>query len=169
MFYGDLYGIRANVETPMTPSCDGLLPILMQARKLYANGEQQDYFDKPNCIGSLDPSSIGDGCGFLCKLNSDRDFPVLAKLTAHIGFVRYGNARHLSGLACVVSNSGSAVQRMYVGQRHAYEEWVDLLHPDMKPVVIDKKGYGGFAVKAMSASVWVESGAVIRDEIKREL
>lgn len=51
MFYGDLYGIRANVENPMTPSCDGLLPILMQARKLYANGEQQDYFDQPNCIG----------------------------------------------------------------------------------------------------------------------
>lgn len=65
MFYGDLYGIRANVENPMTPSCDGLLPILMQARKFYANGEQQDYFDKPNCIGSLDPSFIGDGFGCL--------------------------------------------------------------------------------------------------------
>ena len=51
VFYGDLYGIRANVENPMTPSCDGLLPILMQARKLYANGEEQDYFDQPNCIG----------------------------------------------------------------------------------------------------------------------
>lgn len=49
----------------MTPSCDGLLPILMQARKFYANGEQQDYFDKPNCIGSLDPSFIGDGFGCL--------------------------------------------------------------------------------------------------------
>ncbi|CAG8424608.1 unnamed protein product [Penicillium salamii] len=134
VFYGDLYGIRANVENPMTPSCDGLLPILMQARKLYANGEQQDYFDQPNCIG----------------------------------FVRYGNARHLSGLACVISNSGSAVQRMYVGRRHAYEEWIDLLHPDMKAVVIDKKGYGGFAVKAMSASVWVESAAVNREAIIRD-
>ncbi|CAG8214756.1 unnamed protein product [Penicillium olsonii] len=135
VFYGDLYGIRANVENPMTPSCNGLLPILMQARKLYANGEQQDYFDQPNCIG----------------------------------FVRYGNARHLAGLACVISNSGSAVQRMYVGQRHAYEEWVDVLHPEMKPVVIDKKGYGGFAVNAMSASVWVESAAVSRDALVRDL
>ncbi|KAJ5334504.1 hypothetical protein N7452_006907 [Penicillium brevicompactum] len=135
VFYGDLYGIRANVENPMTPSCDGLLPILMQARKLYANGEEQDYFDQPNCIG----------------------------------FVRYGNARHLSGLACVISNSGSAVQRMYVGERHAYEEWIDLLHPDMKPVVIDRKGYGRFAVNAMSASVWVESAAANRDSIIRDL
>ncbi|KAJ5357181.1 CAZyme family GH13 [Penicillium brevicompactum] len=134
VFYGDLYGIRANVENPMTPSCDGLLPILMQARKLYANGEEQDYFDQPNCIG----------------------------------FVRYGNARHLSGLACVISNSGSAVQRMYVGERHAYEEWIDLLHPDMKPVVIDRKGYGRFAVNAMSASVWVESAAANRDSIIRD-
>lgn len=142
----------------MTPSCDGLLPILTQARKLYANGEQQDYFDQPNCIGSHDPFEITSGN----EMNT-------AELTAHTGFVRYGNARHLSGLACVISNSGSAVQRMYVGQRHAYEEWVDVLHPDMKPVVIDKKGYGGFAVKAMSASVWVESAAVSRDEIKREL
>ncbi|CAI7627448.1 unnamed protein product [Penicillium bialowiezense] len=154
VFYGDLYGIRANVENPMTPSCDGLLPILMQARKLYANGEQQDYFDQPNCIVDI-------------RLRAK--YQVLAELTAHTGFVRYGNARHLSGLACVISNSGSGVQRMYVGQRHAYEEWIDLLHPDMKAVVIDKKGYGGFAVNAMSASVWVESAAANRDAITRDL
>lgn len=58
---------------------------------------------------------------------------------------------------------------MYVGERHAYEEWIDLLHPDMKPVVIDRKGYGRFAVNAMSASVWVESAAANRDSIVRDL
>ena len=93
----------------------------------------------------------------------------MAELTAHTGFVRYGNARHLSGLACVISNAGSALQKMYVGQRHAYEEWIDLLHSEMKPVVIDKKGYGVFAVKAMRASVWVESASVSREGIKRDL
>ncbi|KAJ5273852.1 hypothetical protein N7478_008977 [Penicillium angulare] len=52
LFYGDLYGIRANVPDPMTPACNGRLPILAQARKLYAHGSQKDYFDQPNCIGS---------------------------------------------------------------------------------------------------------------------
>ncbi|KAJ5089845.1 CAZyme family GH13 [Penicillium argentinense] len=51
VFFGDLYGIRANVEEPMKPACDGKLPILMQARKNYAYGEQENYFDQPNCIG----------------------------------------------------------------------------------------------------------------------
>lgn len=51
VFYGDLYGIRANVKRPMTPACKGKLPILTQARKHFAYGEQQDYFDAPHCIG----------------------------------------------------------------------------------------------------------------------
>nr|UBX54574.1 glycoside hydrolase [Aspergillus sp.] len=51
VFYGDVYGIRANVKHPMTPACNGKLPILTQARKSFAYGEQQDYFDTPNCIG----------------------------------------------------------------------------------------------------------------------
>ncbi|CAG7994898.1 unnamed protein product [Penicillium nalgiovense] len=135
VFWGDLYGIRANVDNPVTPSCNGLLPVLTQARKLYAYGEQQDYFNQPNCIG----------------------------------FIRYGNARHLSGLACVISNAGPGSQRMFVGQHHASEQWIDILHPRMKPVIIDKKGYGNFGVQAMSASVWVDSATVDRDGLKRDL
>ncbi|KAJ5794270.1 CAZyme family GH13 [Penicillium paradoxum] len=134
VFYGDLYGIRGNVEKQTTPSCDGKLPLLMQARKLYAYGEQQDYFNLPNCIG----------------------------------FVRYGNARHLSGLACVISNAGAGVQRMYVGKRHAYEEWTDLLHPEIKRIVIDKKGYGCFSVKAMNVGVWINSATADSDNLKRD-
>jgi len=42
--------MRTN-EGPMVPACDGKLPILTQARKRYAYGEQEDYFDQPNCIG----------------------------------------------------------------------------------------------------------------------
>lgn len=41
----------------MTPSCGGKLPVLARARKLYAYGEQCDYFDQANCIG-VHPSSI---------------------------------------------------------------------------------------------------------------
>lgn len=49
VFYGDLYGIKGHQTFP--PSCSGALPSLILARKLYAYGEQTDYFDKPNCIG----------------------------------------------------------------------------------------------------------------------
>jgi alpha-amylase len=49
IFYGDLYGIKG--EHPFPPSCGGALPNLALARKLYAYGVQQDYFDFPTCIG----------------------------------------------------------------------------------------------------------------------
>ena len=49
VFYGDLYGIRG--PKPHGPTCNGKLPDLILARKLYAYGKQNDYFDAPNCIG----------------------------------------------------------------------------------------------------------------------
>lgn len=69
----------------------------------------------------------------------------------------------------MLSNAGSAVQRMYVGRERAYQEWVDILRPDVKPVVIDKKGYGYFTVAPMSASIWVETVASSRDGLRRDL
>lgn len=51
VFYGDLYGLEGGPNPLNCPSCLGKLPILMRARKLYAYGEQRDYFDKRNCIG----------------------------------------------------------------------------------------------------------------------
>ncbi|KAL8377324.1 hypothetical protein RB595_008151 [Gaeumannomyces hyphopodioides] len=49
VWYGDLYGIKG--EHPFPPSCGGALPKLMLARKLYAYGEQADYFDYATCLG----------------------------------------------------------------------------------------------------------------------
>lgn len=57
VFYGDLYGIKEDVKRPLTPSCGGKLPTLIHARKLYAYGEQRDYFDRPNCVGLHSPCS----------------------------------------------------------------------------------------------------------------
>ncbi|KAK4944405.1 hypothetical protein LTR66_014507, partial [Elasticomyces elasticus] len=48
VFYGDLYGIKGEHAEP--PSCGGKLPDLILARKLYAYGEQDDYWDQKNCI-----------------------------------------------------------------------------------------------------------------------
>ncbi|EAW07299.1 putative alpha-amylase [Aspergillus clavatus NRRL 1] len=135
VFYGDLYGIRKNVKRPMVPACHGRLPILTRARKLYAYGEQQEYFDERNCIG----------------------------------FVRYGNRRHPAGLACVMSNAGPAQKRMFVGRRHAGEQWTDILQWHPETVTIDKDGYGLFPVSKKSVSVWVNSEAEGRDTLNRRL
>lgn len=125
IFYGDLYGIRGGVPKPLPPSCGGKLPILTRARKLYAYGEQRDYFDKRNCVG----------------------------------FVRYGDLKHHSGLACIISNASASQKRMYVGKKHAGEHWSDILEWRPGSIVIDGKGYGVFPVSAMSVSVWVDSAA----------
>jgi alpha-amylase len=49
VWYGDLYGIKG--DHPFPPSCGGAVPKFMLARKLYAYGLQQDYFDNEHCIG----------------------------------------------------------------------------------------------------------------------
>lgn len=52
LFYGDLYGIDPEAKKQyFPPSCGGALPDMALARKLYAYGEQRDYFDFPTCIG----------------------------------------------------------------------------------------------------------------------
>ncbi|PWY72968.1 alpha-amylase [Aspergillus heteromorphus CBS 117.55] len=130
VFYGDLYGVNHG-DKPLTPACEGKLPLLTRTRQLYAYGEQQDYFDQPNCIG----------------------------------FIRYGNALHPSGLACVLSNGAAAQKRMYVGANHGHEKWTDVLHDEARPVVIDESGYGVFPVPRMGVSVWVNAAAPGRDSL----
>jgi alpha-amylase len=52
VFYGDLYGMdpKGDKQT-FEPSCGGGLANMTLARKLYAYGEQKDYFDFPTCLG----------------------------------------------------------------------------------------------------------------------
>lgn len=52
LFYGDMYGIDPkSTKQSFPPSCGGALPNITLARKLYAYGNQQDYFDYATCIG----------------------------------------------------------------------------------------------------------------------
>ncbi|KAL4997798.1 glycoside hydrolase superfamily [Aspergillus recurvatus] len=133
VFYGDLYGIAARNKHSLGSSCASKLSTLMQARKLYANGAQRDYFDRENCIG----------------------------------FVRYGNARHPFGLACIMSNAGPSRKRMFVGRTYAGERWTDILEGRMDTVTINRKGYGKFPVAAYSVSVWVNSSTECRENLHR--
>ncbi|RMZ76356.1 hypothetical protein DV738_g4969, partial [Chaetothyriales sp. CBS 135597] len=52
VFYGDLYGLKGGVpDNWRPPTAQGKIPDMALARKLYAYGEQNDYFDNPNVIG----------------------------------------------------------------------------------------------------------------------
>jgi alpha-amylase len=136
---------------PHVPKELRTLPAIILARKLYAYGEQQDYFPSRNCIG----------------------------------FVRYGNARHPWGMACVMNNGLTAVKlRIFVGKKHAGERWSDVLdlnqpsgEDDIKGksgsgtekgkkkriVRINAKGYADFPVASMSVGVWVNEAAEGRE------
>jgi hypothetical protein len=93
----------------------------------------------------------------------------LSFLTDVSGFVRYGNARHPSGLACIISNSGAAKKRMFIGRPNTNQRWIDILGHQPGAVVIDKRGYGLFPVNSLSASVWVDSAAVAGSGVEDKL
>ncbi|KAJ6137195.1 hypothetical protein N7471_003681 [Penicillium samsonianum] len=70
IFYGDLYGINGGPEPQPGPSCSGTLPILTRARKLYAHGEQRDYFNRRNCIGFVRYGNYKHPFGLACILSN---------------------------------------------------------------------------------------------------
>ncbi|KAJ5557474.1 hypothetical protein N7494_001389 [Penicillium frequentans] len=70
VFYGDLYGLRGGPASLSRPACSGKLPILMQARKLYAYGEQRDYFDKRHCIGFVRYGTVHYSWGLACVISN---------------------------------------------------------------------------------------------------
>lgn len=51
LFYGDLYGTQG--DEAEKPSCGNKLADMTLARRLYAYGEQDDYWDQANCIGEF--------------------------------------------------------------------------------------------------------------------
>nr|BAC55903.1 hypothetical protein [Aspergillus oryzae] len=135
VFYGDLYGTLG--DKPLKRACKGKLPILTRARKLYAYGEQQDYFDQANCIGEI------------CTVTETR-------------------AIH-SGMGLHYEQRRGSRKRMYVGPKHANEQWTDIMQSHESVVTIDASGYGVFPVNGMSVSVWVNSAAPDRDILHQPL
>lgn len=68
VFYGDLYGMLG--DNPEPPACNGRLPTLINARKLFAYGEQIDYMDSPTSIGWVRSGTWDrpDGCAVLMSV-----------------------------------------------------------------------------------------------------
>lgn len=153
LFYGDVYGTSRDNKHPDRAPYANQISTLTQARKLYANGAQRDYFDKANCIGRY--SKV--------KLKPRNVLMVIQ------GFIRYGNKRHPSGLACILSNAGPSRKCMFVGRTHAGERWTDILNSREETVKINRKGYGTFHVGAYSVSVWVNSSVECRENLHQIL
>ena len=71
LFYGDLYGMKGKKGTDPEPvACGGKLPDLTLARKLYAYGEQDDYFDEANCIGFARRGTWDHPAGLACVMSN---------------------------------------------------------------------------------------------------
>ena len=71
LFYGDLYGMRGKEGTPSEPvACGGKLPDLTLVRKLYAYGDQNDYFDEQNCIGFVRRGTWDHPAGLACVMSN---------------------------------------------------------------------------------------------------
>ncbi|KAL2878374.1 hypothetical protein SGCOL_006345 [Colletotrichum sp. CLE4] len=66
-FYGDLYGMKKDSEPP---SCGGKLADLMLARKLFAYGSQEDYWDDANCIGFVRRATWDKPDGLACVMSN---------------------------------------------------------------------------------------------------
>jgi alpha-amylase len=67
-FYGDLYGLCEPHKTPA--SCGGKLADLILARKLYAYGDQEDYWDSANCIGFVRRGTWDKPAGLACVMSN---------------------------------------------------------------------------------------------------
>jgi alpha-amylase len=71
IFYGDLYGMkgREGVESE-PPACGDKLADIVLARKLYAYGVQEDFFDEPNCIGWVRRGTWDKPAGLACVISN---------------------------------------------------------------------------------------------------
>ncbi len=72
-----------------------------------------------------------------------------------IGWTLEGDKTHKnSGLAVVMSDKDASEKKMFVGTQHAGEIWTDQLHPERKPVTIEKDGTAVFSCDAGSVSCY---------------
>jgi alpha-amylase len=134
VFFGDLYGTRCP-GTAMPPSCEGRLPRLILARKLWAYGRQVSWFDDKACVGWI-------------REGSDRVY-----VKGALG------GESAAGMAVVASVSKTTQRKsMEVGTHRSGERWVDVLGWN-EDAVVDEHGSGQFVIQPGRVGVWVAEGA----------
>lgn len=68
IFYGDLYGTEGEHAEP--PACGDKIADMAAARKHYAYGEQDDYWDQANCIGFVRRGTHDRPDGLACIMSN---------------------------------------------------------------------------------------------------
>lgn len=108
----------------------------MLARKLYAYGQQLDYFNHSNCIGWTrhGDSSNPYGCAVILSWTQETDFEHCAPYI-----------------------------KMNVGSQHAGEIWTDILGFEWNAVTIDENGIGRFPCQRNRMACFVSEAANGRD------
>lgn len=167
VFYGDIFGICEPFVSPTT--CDGKLADLILARKLYAYGEQHDYFQDANCIG------------WVRRGRSESHGPQAAGMAVVMSWARKDMETHhdkssstrpswmrrLSSLSDKLGKPrGDAhryQKRMNVGAQHAGETWTDVLGSSLERIAIAHGGYGIFPCRKNGVAVYVCESAEGRD------
>jgi len=72
-----------------------------------------------------------------------------------IGWVRRGIPEiERAGCAVVITNSDEGEKRMFVGEEHAGEVWIDLTKTRKDKILIEEDGFASFPVNGGSVSVW---------------
>jgi alpha-amylase len=85
VFHGDLYGTQGP-ESGEPAACGGQLGDIVLARKQYAYGQQDDYFDYPTCIGWVRKGTWDRPNGLACVIsNADA-----GQKRMHVGDVHKG-------------------------------------------------------------------------------
>lgn len=140
VFYGDLYGINSPdpEQTPhlaLPPSCLGVLPRLMLARRLWAYGPGTRYFDDPVCLGFV-------RSGLDCDSSQGEGLAVILNISTHY--------RH---------------KRMFLGKAKRGKRLTDLLGFAWGEVQIDDEGWGEFPVGPRSVGVWLAADAMGRESL----
>lgn len=75
-----------------------------------------------------------------------------------IGWTFEGDEEHISsGLAVIATNSQDTYKRMYMGDLHINEKFIDALGNSQEEVIIGEDGFANFPVKEKSVSVWVSA------------
>ena len=131
IFYGDLYGTKG--EHP-EPPVEKLADIIL-ARKLYAYGEQDEYFNEANCVGWARRGTAEHPAGLACVMSNTGP----GEIRMAMGEMHQGEK-----WTDVLGNEGN---------ENGIEE-----------VEIDHDGYGMFPCAGTSVSIWVNKDAAGRDQ-----
>lgn len=130
VFFGDLYGLEKPIrEAPMTK-----LPDLVLARRLFAFGQQKDYFESSDCIGWVRHGTPDKPYGMAVVMSWAEEVPE-------------------------VSDDEDDVPRIRMKIGSAGESFIDILGWEKSKVVIDESGVGSFPCGWNSMGVYVNQDA----------